>query len=124
MSLKFEKAKRRFDVTAKVQVFRGGKWEVVYESTSVLWSHGPEMHNLLEPICAAANVPSDKARVAILYVREHRFHEYTPPQMGKMMAQEGYGYSDNPYVNDDHAQADAWADAFQKEMRYIVGRRR
>lgn len=122
MPMKFEKCKRRFDVTVKIQSYEKHDWQTLYEGTVCVWAYGPSLRLLNDPILDEAKVNKFGARISILYVREHEFSEYSPAQMGKMMAQEGYGVSDNPYVDIDHSQADVWGDAYQKEQKFISNR--
>jgi hypothetical protein len=120
MSLSFTKCKRRFDVTAKIT--SGNR--ILMERTTVVWAGSPSLFHLTEALCSELQVSKNSVDVSILYVREHAFEDYSPAQMGKMMAQEGYGFSDNPYANngDDQALADLWAAAFEKETKFLRGR--
>jgi len=118
MPLQFTKCKRRFDVTAKVTRDQ----RTLMERTTVVWAFSPSLFHLTEALCSELQVYKSQVEVSILYVREHAFEDYSPSQLGKMMAQEGcYGFSDNPYANnnDDHAAADLWSDAFTKEAKFL-----
>uniref|UniRef100_A0AB39CEV7 Uncharacterized protein n=1 Tax=Pseudomonas phage HRDY3 TaxID=3236930 RepID=A0AB39CEV7_9VIRU len=121
MPLTFTKCKRRFDVTAKITQFHGGARPVtLFERTTVVWSYGPSLYHLTDPLCIEVGMHKRDVNISILYVREHSFEEYSPAQMGIMMAQEGgYGFSDNPYANSggSKADADAWDAAFSKERK-------
>lgn len=120
--MKFIKAKRRFDVTARVMSKLNGQWVSILDRTIVVWSSGPELNNMLDPICDAAGRNKADCLVSILYIREHEFHEYTPAQMGKMMAQEGVtDFMQNPYT--DKRSADLWIEAFRSELDYQARRR-
>lgn len=118
MALKFEKCKRRFDVTVKIQAYEKHDWQTVYEGTISVWSYGPSARQLNDPILDETGVTNSGTRISILYLREHEFSDYSPAQMGKMMAQEGYGFSDNPYVDINHVHADVWADMYVKEQKF------
>lgn len=124
--MKFTKAKRRFDVTAKVSTPVNGVMTQVLESTFTVWAHGPELSNIIDPICDHAQVKRGPSNVTILYIREHELHEYTPAQLGKMMAQEGIedAMLNNPYLDErDPRNADLWEDAFRSELEFIRRRR-
>lgn len=122
MPMKFEKCKRRFDVTVKIQNYDKHDWQTLFEGTVCVWSYGPSLRLLNDPVLDETKVNRFGARISILYLREHEFSEYSPAQMGKMMAQEGYGISDNPYVDIDHSQADIWGEAHRKELAFISKR--
>lgn len=125
MPIKFEKAKRRFDVTVKIQYENGGKTETAFEGSLCVWSYSPSLRQMTDPILEESRVDKFRStRISILYLREHEFSEYSAAQMGKMMAQEGFGFSDNPYVENgayrgNEAQADTWGEAYRKEMSFI-----
>lgn len=130
MPLKFTKCKRRFDVTVKIQTYqehnphatRAPGYYSAYEGSMCVWAYGPSLRQMSDPILDECGVAKNGARISILYVREHAFDEYSPAQMGKMMAQEGFGFSDNPYVDIDNAAADIWGEAFRKEQSFIKKR--
>jgi hypothetical protein len=122
MALKFENCKRRFDVTVKIQTYDKHDWQTEYEGSMCVWSYSPSLRQLTDPILDETKLNKSGARISILYIREHEFSEYTPAQMGKMMAQEGYTFSDNPYVDTDHSQADTWIESFTKEIAFLKKR--
>jgi hypothetical protein len=123
MPLKFVKCKRRFDVTVKIQAYQKHEWQSVYEGSMCVWSYGPSLRQMTDPIMEEVNIDKGGARISILYVREHEFEEYSPAQMGKMMAQEGFGGKDNPYVDINNDHADIWSEAFRKEQSFIGKKR-
>lgn len=124
---KFSKCKRRFDVTVRVSTWseidpfgeRRRGYHLNYEGSVCVWAFGPSLHHMIDAVLDELKIEKRGARVALLYVREHEFEEYTPAQMGRMMAQEGYGVSDNPYAGIDNIQADSWSDAHEKEILYM-----
>jgi hypothetical protein len=122
MPLKFSKCKRRFDVTVKIQTYDKHDWQTEYEGSLCVWAYSPSLRQMTDPILDESGVAKSGARISILYVREHEFEEYSPAQMGKMMAQEGFGISDNPYVDIDNAAADIWGESFNKEISFIKKR--
>lgn len=120
MPLKFEKCKRRFDVTVKIQAYDKHDWQTEYEGSVCVWSYGPSLRQMTDVLLEETRVNKSGARISILYMREHEFSEYTPAQMGKMMAQEGLGLSDNPY--DEKGPAETWAESYAKEVSFIKKR--
>ncbi|MNE09525.1 hypothetical protein D3C80_1021990 [compost metagenome] len=118
--MKFSKCKRRFDVTVKVAEDVSGD-RVIFEGSVCVWAYGPSLRLLSQPVLDEIKHRGN-ASISVLYVREHDFEEYSPAQLGKMMAQEGErDVNENPFVGDDRAEL--WQDAFQKEVQFLESRR-